>query len=314
MLRPHAANFEFVVDCLWQLLNTTHISPSPCSAAMRVLGLQFWQAASVFFLGNADGPLVRSTTTTTVLPGIAVVVFGAGSSEANGVYDQSTPCSSHTWVDRSFDYYAMRYEAPCTQQGLVDLYWNAGTNGWKISVDGHERYHSTSLLSGWSTYNTGLSPAPTVRNIQCRSSDAVAVSGAGVFNANGVYCRSTMPASLASRADPNRGYYMLVLQPESYNPADVLIDLYFALGEAGDRWVIAVDGVQLYFAPDGFCGQWLTHDALNAPGPTVSGNPSLETCASSAPTSSDAISHSSPVPGACAALLLALTTFGNLLR
>ncbi|CAE7712806.1 EMB2654, partial [Symbiodinium sp. CCMP2456] len=86
----------------------------------------------------------------------SVIVLGAGTDSVNGAYAASSPHESHSWVDEARGYYVLSPATAGTQVGLIDLYYNKDSGGWKISVDGHEHYHSDCLTDTCST------PAPTL--------------------------------------------------------------------------------------------------------------------------------------------------------
>ncbi|CAE7897917.1 unnamed protein product [Symbiodinium necroappetens] len=93
----------------------------------------------------------------------AVIVLGAGTDSVNGAYAASSPHESHSWVDEARGYYILSPATEGTQVGLIDLYYNKDSGGWKISVDGHEHYHADCLTGPWTVYNRGELPPPTVQ-------------------------------------------------------------------------------------------------------------------------------------------------------
>ena len=102
---------------------------------------------------SADGSLSCSD---------CVTVSGAGTSTVNGDYQRATPNSAHTWVDTGKAYYVLSPATDGDQQGLIDLYFNKDSGGWKISLYGREQYSADTVYGTWTRYNFGADPAPTV--------------------------------------------------------------------------------------------------------------------------------------------------------
>lgn len=121
---------------------------------------------------SADGSLSCSD---------CVTVSGAGTSTVNGDYQRATPNSAHTWVDTGKAYYVLSPATDGDQQGLIDLYFNKDSGGWKISLYGREQYSADTVSGTWTRYNFGADPAPTVSvsaisSSQTTSSSTIALS------------------------------------------------------------------------------------------------------------------------------------------
>jgi hypothetical protein len=138
-----------------------NIVPRSVSGLLKYAYIAFLPVVFGFLQNRAD--VLSTLQTGNCSLSLRVEVIGAEIPHLNGIYRtygiDSTITGCFSWIDGSKPYYVLNRTSGCSQEGLIDLYYNSLATSWRISFNGQELYEAMNIHGPWIPLNS-ITAAP----------------------------------------------------------------------------------------------------------------------------------------------------------